>query len=77
MQLAHIAHASLALLSCAMIAGHIYMGTVGVRGAYRAMKTGYVEPGWAQEHHLLWYQDIRAGKIPARRSSAARAARQP
>jgi formate dehydrogenase subunit gamma len=77
MQLAHIVHATLALLSCAMIAGHIYMGTVGVRGAYRAMKTGYVEPGWAQEHHQLWYEDIRAGKIPARRSAAARAARQP
>ncbi len=75
MQLAHIVHATLALLSCALIAGHIYMGTVGVRGAYRAMKTGYVDEGWAREHHLLWYEDIRAGKIPARRSALASAAR--
>ncbi len=72
MQLAHMVHASLALLSCALIAGHIYMGTVGVRGAYRAMRTGYVEPGWAREHHELWYQDIQSGKIPAQRSQSAR-----
>lgn len=70
MQLAHIVHAALALLSCALIAGHIYMGTVGTRGAYRAMRTGYVEPGWAREHHELWYQDIQSGKIPARRSQS-------
>ena len=73
MQLAHMVHAALALLSCAMIAGHIYMGTVGVRGAYRAMRTGYVEPGWAREHHELWYQDIQSGKIPAQRSQKASA----
>ena len=71
MQLAHMVHAALALLSCALIAGHIYMGTVGTRGAYRAMRTGYVEPGWAREHHELWYQDIQSGKIPARRSQSA------
>ena len=50
---------------------NIYMGTVGTRGAYRAMRTGYVEPGWAREHHELWYQDIQSGKIPARRSQSA------
>ena len=22
------------------------------------MKTGYVDAAWAQEHHLLWYEDI-------------------
>lgn len=71
MQLAHMVHAALALLSCALIAGHIYMGTVGTRGAYRAMRTGYVEPGWAREHHELWYQDIQSGKIPAQRSQKA------
>jgi formate dehydrogenase subunit gamma len=35
------------------------------------MKTGYVDEGWAREHHELWYDDIRAGKIPARRSAQA------
>jgi formate dehydrogenase subunit gamma len=42
---------------------------VGTRGALAAMKTGYVPEGWAQEHHQLWYNDIKAGKIPAERSA--------
>ena len=69
MQLAHMLHASLALWMVALIIGHIYMGTIGMRGAYRAMKTGYVTEGWAMEHHRLWAEDIRAGRIPAQRSS--------
>jgi len=32
------------------------------------MKTGYVDEGWAEEHHRLWAEDIQAGKIPAQRS---------
>jgi formate dehydrogenase subunit gamma len=47
---------------------HIYLGTIGMRGAYDAMRHGYVDEGWAQEHHALWYEDIRAGRIPAQRS---------
>ncbi|AVO40320.1 formate dehydrogenase subunit gamma [Simplicispira suum] len=69
MQLAHMLHASLALWMVALIIGHIYMGTIGMRGAYRAMKTGYVTEGWADEHHKLWADDIRAGRIPAQRSN--------
>lgn len=69
MQIAHMVHAVCALWMMALIAGHIYMGTVGVRGAYQAMKTGYVSEGWAREHHELWLRDIEAGKIPAQRSA--------
>ena len=36
--------------------------------------TGYVDEAWAREHHRLWYEDIRAGKIPAQRSAPPRAA---
>lgn len=70
MQVAHMIHASAAVLMMAMFFGHIYMGTVGMRGAYSAMKTGYVDETWAKEHHELWYDDIKAGKIPAQRSAA-------
>jgi formate dehydrogenase subunit gamma len=70
MQVAHMIHASAAVLMMAMFLGHIYMGTVGMRGAYNAMKTGYVDETWAKEHHELWYDDIKAGKIPAQRSAA-------
>jgi formate dehydrogenase subunit gamma len=71
MQVAHMIHASAALVMIALFIGHIYMGTVGTEGAYAAMKTGYVDETWAREHHALWYQDIQAGKIPAQRSASA------
>ena len=69
MQLAHVIHAVSAVLMLAMMLGHIYMGTIGMDGAYQGMKTGYVDETWAKEHHELWYDDIKAGKIPAQRSA--------
>lgn len=69
MQIAHMIHGVATVLMIVMFMGHIYIGTIGMRGAYRAMKTGYVDEAWAREHHLWWAEDIRAGKIPARRSN--------
>ena len=69
MQIAHMIHAVAAVLMLGMFIGHIYMGTIGTEGAYKAMKTGYVDETWAKEHHELWYNDIKANKIPANRSS--------
>jgi formate dehydrogenase subunit gamma len=68
MQIGHMVHAAGAMLMMTALLGHIYMGTIGVKGALRAMKTGWVDEGWAREHHVLWYEDVKAGKIPARRS---------
>ena len=59
------------LVMMSLLMGHIYMGTIGTKGAYGAMKTGYVDEAWAQEHHELWYDDVKAGKIPAQRSQSA------
>jgi formate dehydrogenase subunit gamma len=73
MQVAHMIHAAAAIVMMAMFMGHIYMGTVGMSGAYQAMKTGYVDETWAKEHHELWHDDIQAGKIPAQRSTPAAA----
>jgi formate dehydrogenase subunit gamma len=69
MQVANMVHAVAASLMMAMFLGHIYIGTIGMKGALGAMRTGYVDEGWAKEHHELWYRDIQAGKIPARRSA--------
>lgn len=69
MQIAHMVHAVATVLMMALFIGHIYMGTVGMTGALDAMKTGYVDETWAKEHHELWYDDIKAGKIPAQRST--------
>jgi formate dehydrogenase subunit gamma len=70
MQVAHMVHAVAAVWMMTMLIGHIYMGTIGVKGAYGAMKTGYVDEGWAKEHHELWYDDVKARKIPAQRSDS-------
>ena len=71
MQIAHMIHAVATVLMMALFIGHIYMGTLGMAGAYDAMKTGYVDETWAKEHHELWYDDIKGGKIPAQRSQPA------
>ena len=38
------------------------------------MATGYVDETWAKEHHEYWYDDVKAGKIPAQRSKPPTAA---
>jgi formate dehydrogenase subunit gamma len=70
MQIANMVHAVAAVLMMCLFLGHIYLGTIGMKGAYRAMRHGYVDDTWAHEHHALWAEDIRAGKIPAQRSSS-------
>jgi formate dehydrogenase subunit gamma len=71
MQIAHMVHAVGTVLMMAVFIGHIYIGTIGMRGAYKAMREGYVDETWAREHHQYWYDDIAAGKIPAQRSTPA------
>jgi len=68
MQVAHMVHATAAVLMMSMFLLHIYLGSIGMRGAYKAMRHGYVSEAWAEEHHAYWYEDIKAGRIPAQRS---------
>ena len=69
MQITHMVHAVATILMMVLFMGHIYLGTIGMDGAYDAMKTGYVDETWAKEHHELWYDDIKAGRIAAQRSA--------
>jgi formate dehydrogenase subunit gamma len=62
---ANIIHAIAAVLVIALALGHIYMGTIGVEGAYGSMRNGYVDEAWAKEHHQLWYEDVKSGKVRA------------
>ena len=71
MQIAHMVHAVAAVLIMAMFLGHIYLGTIGTAGAYKGMKTGYVDEAWAKQNHEHWYDDVKAGKIPAQRTTAS------
>ena len=68
MQVAHMVHAVATVFMMAMFLGHIYLGTIGMQGAYKAMRTGYVDETWAREHHAYWYDDVKAGRVPVQRS---------
>jgi len=54
MQIALAVHAVVAVLFVALILGHIYIGTLGMEGAFEAMGTGEVDLNWAKEHHDVW-----------------------
>jgi len=54
-QLSQLWHAAVALLFVAVIIAHIYIGTLGMEGAFSAMGTGRVDANWAREHHPLWH----------------------
>lgn len=62
MQISSTIHMISAYLAIALSMVHIYLGTVGVKGAYAAMRYGYVDEAWAKHHHLRWYEDVAAGK---------------
>jgi formate dehydrogenase subunit gamma len=59
MQTAQLVHAVLALFMIGVIIAHIYIGTIGMEGAFDAMGTGCVDVNWAIEHHDLWVEEMR------------------
>jgi formate dehydrogenase subunit gamma len=59
MQQANVIHAIAAVLYMTISLGHIYLGTIGMEGAYDAMRHGYVDETWAKEHHEYWYNDVK------------------
>jgi formate dehydrogenase subunit gamma len=61
MQQANVVHAVAAVLVIAAGIGHIYMGTIGVEGAYGNMRDGVTDETWAKEHHELWYNQVKSG----------------
>ncbi|WP_119678799.1 formate dehydrogenase subunit gamma [Indioceanicola profundi] len=64
MQIIHVIHSLLAAAMMAMILGHIYIGTLGMEGAFDAMGRGEVDENWAIEHHRGWYNEQRkAGAV--------------
>jgi formate dehydrogenase subunit gamma len=57
MQNAEIIHGVVAMLFIAAMLGHIYIGTIGMEGAFEAMGRGTVDINWAKEHHSLWLEE--------------------
>ncbi|MDT8449398.1 MAG: formate dehydrogenase subunit gamma [Wenzhouxiangellaceae bacterium] len=60
MQILLVVHAGLALVWIAISFGHIYLGTIGVEGALEGMTRGHVSAEWAEQHHDLWYEDVKS-----------------
>lgn len=52
-------HAIMALIIIAIVLAHIYIGSVGMEGAFDAMGTGHVDENWAREHHSLWVAEVK------------------
>ncbi len=66
MQLAQMVHGIVGVLFIAIMLAHIYIGTIGMQGAFEAMGKGEVDVNWAQQHHSLWLEK-EAAKGPRRR----------
>lgn len=58
MQFAQVWHAIVALAMIVIILAHIYIGTIGMEGAFDPMGTGMVDLNWAREHHNLWVEEL-------------------
>lgn len=66
LQFWNVVHGIVAVLMIAMILAHIYIGTIGMEGAFDAMGSGEVDLNWAKTHHSLWVEDeVRKGHVPA------------
>lgn len=71
MQLAHLWHTAMAVFLIAVILAHIYIGSIGMEGAFDAMGSGEVDLNWAREHHNLWVEEVLGEEtMPVTRTKA-------
>lgn len=64
LQFWNVVHGIVGVLMVAAILAHIYIGTIGMEGAFDAMGSGEVDLNWAREHHSLWVADeVRKGHV--------------
>ena len=70
MQFAQLWHAIVSFVLMAIIIAHIYLGSIGMEGAFDAMGTGEVDANWAREHHSIWAERKIAEDGQSRRGAA-------
>ena len=64
MQTAQMVHGIVGVLFIAIMLAHIYIGTIGMQGAFEAMGKGEVDVNWAQQHHSLWLdKEVQKGHV--------------
>jgi len=72
MQYAQAWHAIVAFVLMAIIIAHIYIGSIGMEGAYDAMGSGEVDEAWARQHHSLWLEELeQKGKVAPKDATPA------
>ena len=62
MQYAQLWHAIVGFVLMAIVIAHIYIGSLGMQGAFDAMGKGHVDLAWAKEHHSLWVEEMDVQK---------------
>ena len=71
MQYAQLWHAIVSFVLMAIVLAHIYIGSIGMEGAFDAMGSGLVEEQWAREHHSLWVEEVKAREKAGAAASGA------
>lgn len=69
MQLSQIWHVIVSFALMVIIIAHIYIGSVGMQGAYDAMGDGDVDLEWARQHHDLWVEEVQAKQSASGKSA--------
>jgi formate dehydrogenase subunit gamma len=64
MQLAQLIHSGVSIAMVAVVIAHIYIGSLGMVGAFDAMGTGQVDENWARQHHGVWVTEVQ-GEVVA------------
>jgi formate dehydrogenase subunit gamma len=64
MQWSNVVHVVAAYSAIALALVHVYLGTIGQVGSYRAMRYGYVDESWAKHHHERWHRAVVEGRVP-------------
>ena len=64
MQLAQLIHSGVAVAMVAVVIAHIYIGSLGMVGAFDAMGTGQIDANWARQHHRVWVTEVQ-GEVVA------------
>lgn len=66
-QVSQVVHGLVGVVAIAVMFAHIYIGSIGMEGAFDAMGTGEVDLNWAREHHSIWTNETLAdSKTPSR-----------
>ncbi len=71
MQYAQLWHAIVSFVLMGIIIAHIYIGSVGMEGAFDAMGTGEVDEAWAHQHHSIWLDEVKVKDKPGRAAGDA------